>query len=490
MADLAHASLAELARALGAREVSAVELARLFLARIEERRDLNAFLDVRPEVTLAQAAAADARRDRGDATPLTGVPIAHKDIFVTKDFRSTASSRILEGYMSPFDATVVANLGRAGMVTLGKLNCDEFAMGSSNENSAYGNVLNPWDPKAVPGGSSGGSSAAVAARIAPVATATDTGGSIREPAAFTGITGTKPTYGRPSRWGMIAFASSLDTAGLMTQSAEDAALVFNHMLGFDPKDSTSIDRPGEDYARHLGMSVKGLKIGVPKEFFGAGLQPDVEAAVRTALDEYRRLGAELVEVSLPNAELGIPVYYVVAPAECSSNLSRFDGVRYGHRARSFGDLTDMIKKSRAEGFGPEPKRRILIGTYVLSHGYYDAYYIKAQQVRRLIADEFQRAFQECDIIAGPVTTSVAFGFGEKAADPVSMYMADLYTVPGSLAGVPSMSIPCGFGAGPVNGGRPVGLQLIANYFDEARMLGAAHAYQQATDWHRRVPQGA
>jgi aspartyl-tRNA(Asn)/glutamyl-tRNA(Gln) amidotransferase subunit A len=490
MADLAHASLAELARALGAREVSAVELARLFLARIEERRDLNAFLDVRPEVTLAQAAAADARRDRGDATPLTGVPIAHKDIFVTKDFRSTASSRILEGYMSPFDATVVANLGRAGMVTLGKLNCDEFAMGSSNENSAYGNVLNPWDPKAVPGGSSGGSSAAVAARIAPVATATDTGGSIREPAAFTGITGTKPTYGRPSRWGMIAFASSLDTAGLMTQSAEDAALVFNHMLGFDPKDSTSIDRPGEDYARHLGMSVKGLKIGVPKEFFGAGLQPDVEAAVRTALDEYRRLGAELVEVSLPNAELGIPVYYVVAPAECSSNLSRFDGVRYGHRARSFGDLTDMIKKSRAEGFGPEPKRRILIGTYVLSHGYYDAYYIKAQQVRRLIADEFQRAFQECDIIAGPVTTSVAFGFGEKAADPVSMYMADLYTVPGSLAGVPSMSIPCGFGAGPVNGVRPVGLQLIANYFDEARMLGAAHAYQQATDWHRRVPQGA
>jgi aspartyl-tRNA(Asn)/glutamyl-tRNA(Gln) amidotransferase subunit A len=376
------------------------------------------------------------------------------------------------------------------MVTLGKLNCDEFAMGSSNENSAYGNVLNPWDPKAVPGGSSGGSSAAVAARIAPVATATDTGGSIREPAAFTGITGTKPTYGRPSRWGMIAFASSLDTAGLMTQSAEDAALVFNHMLGFDPKDSTSVDRPGEDYTRHLGMSVRGLKIGVPKEFFGAGLQPDVEAAVRASLDEYRRLGAELVEVSLPNAELGIPVYYVVAPAECSSNLSRFDGVRYGHRAGEYGDLTDMIKKSRAEGFGAEPKRRILIGTYVLSHGYYDAYYIKAQQVRRLIADEFQRAFQQCDLIAGPVTTSVAFGFGEKAADPVAMYMADLYTVPGSLAGVPSMSIPCGFGSGPVNGNRPVGLQLIANYFDEARMLGAAHAYQQATDWHRRIPQGA
>jgi aspartyl-tRNA(Asn)/glutamyl-tRNA(Gln) amidotransferase subunit A len=490
MADLAHASVAELARALAAREVSAVELARMFLGRMDARRDLNAFLDVRPEVTLAQAGAADQRRARGEATALTGVPIAHKDIFVTRDFCSTASSRILEGYMSPFDATVVDNLGRAGMVTLGKLNCDEFAMGSSNENSAYGNVLNPWDAQAVPGGSSGGSSAAVAARIAPVATATDTGGSIREPAAFTGITGTKPTYGRPSRWGMIAFASSLDTAGLMTQSAEDAALVFNEMLGFDPKDSTSVDRPAEDYTRCLGSGVKGLKIGVPKEFFGAGLQPDVEAAVRSALDEYRKLGAELVEVSLPNAELGIPVYYVVAPAECSSNLSRFDGVRYGHRAQDYGDLADMIKKSRAEGFGPEPKRRILIGTYVLSHGYYDAYYIKAQQVRRLIADEFQRAFQQCDLIAGPVTTSVAFGFGEKAADPVAMYMADLYTVPGSLAGVPSMSIPCGFGAGRVNGGRPVGLQLIANYFDEARMLGVAHAYQQATDWHRRVPPGA
>jgi aspartyl-tRNA(Asn)/glutamyl-tRNA(Gln) amidotransferase subunit A len=387
--------------------------------------------------------------------------------------------------MSPFDATVVANLGQAGMVTLGKLNCDEFAMGSSNENSAFGNVLNPWDPKAVPGGSSGGSAAAVAARLAPAATATDTGGSIREPAAFTGITGTKPTYGRPSRWGMIAFASSLDTAGLLTASAEDAALVFNHMLGFDPKDSTSVDRPAEDFTRGLGAGVKGLKIGVPKEFFGAGLQPDVEAAVRGALDEYRKLGAQLVEITLPNAELGIPVYYVIAPAECSSNLSRFDGVRYGHRAKTYDDLTDMIKKSRAEGFGDEPKRRILIGTYVLSHGYYDAYYIKAQQVRRIIADEFQRAFRECDVIAGPVTTSVAFGFGEKAADPVAMYMADLYTVPGSLAGIPSMSIPCGFGGQ----GRPVGLQLIANYFEEAKMLGVAHAYQRATDWHRRLPQG-
>ncbi|MGH6622662.1 MAG: amidase family protein, partial [Burkholderiaceae bacterium] len=369
---------------------------------------------------------------------------------------------------------------------LGKLNCDEFAMGSSNENSAFGNVLNPWDPSAVPGGSSGGSAAAVAARIAPVATATDTGGSIREPAAFTGVTGTKPTYGRPSRWGMIAFASSLDTAGLMTTSAEDAALVFNHMLGFDAKDSTSVDRPREDYTRSLNAPVKGLKIGLPREFFGPGLQPDVEYAVRAAIAEYERLGAELVDISLPNAALGIPVYYVIAPAEASSNLSRFDGVRYGHRAKDYGDLNDMIAKSRAEGFGDEPKRRILIGTYVLSHGYYDAYFIQAMKVRRIIADEFQRAFTQCDVIAGPVTTSVAFGFGEKAADPVAMYMADLFTVPGSLAGVPSMSIPCGLGAK----GRPVGLQLMCNHFEEARMLGVAHAYQAVTDWHRRVPAGA
>jgi aspartyl-tRNA(Asn)/glutamyl-tRNA(Gln) amidotransferase subunit A len=478
-------SLAELSRKLRSKQVSAVELARAYLARIEAHRDLNAFLDVRPEVTLAQARAADARIAAGSAHPLTGIPIAHKDIFVTKDFASTASSRMLEGYMSPFDATVVRNLGDAGMVTLGKLNCDEFAMGSSNENSAFGNVLNPWDKGAVPGGSSGGSSAVVAARIAPVATATDTGGSIREPAAFTGVTGTKPTYGRPSRWGMIAFASSLDTAGLMTNSAEDAALVLGPMVGFDPKDSTSVDRPGEDFTRDLAKPVTGLRIGVPKEFFGAGLQPDVEAAVRAALEEYRRLGATLVDISLPSAELGIPVYYVVAPAECSSNLSRFDGVRYGHRARTYRDLNDMIAKSRAEGLGAEPKRRILIGTYVLSHGYYDAYYIQAQKVRRLIADEFRRAFQQCDLIAGPVTTSVAFGFGEKAADPVAMYMSDLYTIPGSLAGIPSMSIPCGFGAK----GRPVGLQLMANYFEEAKMLGAAHQYQLATDWHARIPEG-
>jgi aspartyl-tRNA(Asn)/glutamyl-tRNA(Gln) amidotransferase subunit A len=476
-------SVAELGRALVAREVSAVELARLFLERIESHRNLNAFLDVRPEVTLSQARAADVRIAKGDATPLTGVPIAHKDIFVTREFHSTASSRMLKGYMSPFDATIVARLRDAGMVTLGKLNCDEFAMGSSNENSYYGNVLNPWDNSAVPGGSSGGSAAAVAARIAPAATATDTGGSIREPAAFSGVTGIKPTYGRASRWGMIAFASSLDQAGIMTRSAEDAALVFNAMLGFDPKDSTSVERDPEDYTRSLDLDLKGLRIGVPKEFFGAGLQPDVEKAVRGALEEYSKLGARLVDISLPNAALGIPVYYVIAPAECSSNLSRFDGVRYGHRAANCTDLIDMMKKSRSEGFGPEPKRRILIGTYVLSHGYYDAYYIQAQKVRRIIADEFQRAFRDCDLIAGPVTTSVAFGFGEKAADPVSMYLSDLYTIPGSLAGIPGMSIPCGFGAK----GRPVGLQLMANYFDEARLLGAAHRYQQATDWHLRVP---
>jgi aspartyl-tRNA(Asn)/glutamyl-tRNA(Gln) amidotransferase subunit A len=478
-------SVAELGRALITREVSAVELARLFLERVESHRNLNAFLDVRPEVTLAQARAADARIAKSDATPLTGVPIAHKDIFVTRDFHSTASSRMLKGYMSPFDATVVERLGDAGMVALGKLNCDEFAMGSSNENSHYGNVLNPWDKSAVPGGSSGGSAAAVAARITPAATATDTGGSIREPAAFSGVTGIKPTYGRASRWGMIAFASSLDQAGIMTRSAEDAALIFNAMLGFDPKDSTSVERAPEDYTRSLNLDLKGLRIGVPKEFFGEGLQPDVEKAVREALAEYVRLGARLVDISLPNAALGIPVYYVIAPAECSSNLSRFDGVRYGHRAAHYADLIDMMKKSRSEGFGPEPKRRILIGTYVLSHGYYDAYYIQAQKVRRIIADEFQRAFRECDLIAGPVTTSVAFGFGEKAADPVAMYLSDLYTIPGSLAGIPGMSIPCGFGAK----NRPVGLQLMANYFDEARLLGAAHRYQQATDWHLRMPPG-
>jgi len=483
--ELAQSSLAELGKLLDGGQVSAVELAQLFLERIERHRDLNAWLDVRPELTLQQARVADARRARGERGPLLGVPIGHKDIFVTRGWASTAGSRMLEGYMSPFDATVVERLARAGMVCLGKLNCDEFAMGSSNENSAFGNVLNPWDRAAVPGGSSGGSAAAVAARLAPIATGTDTGGSIREPAAFSGVTGVKPTYGRPSRWGMIAFASSLDTAGLLAASAEDCALVFNSMLGFDARDSTSVQRPDEDFTRALQSDLSGLRIGVPAQFFEPGLQPDVEAAVRAAIEQYRHLGASLIDVQLPNAPLGIPVYYVVAPAEASSNLSRFDGVRYGHRASRFDDLSDMIKKSRAEGFGPEPRRRILVGTYVLSHGYYDAYYLKASKVRRLIAEDFRRAFQVCDLIAGPVTSSVAFNFGEKAADPVSMYLADLFTVPASLAGVPALSMPCGFG----HRGRPVGLQLIANYFDEARLLGAAHRYQLATDWHRRVPPG-
>jgi len=482
---LAHASIAELGRLLDDKEVSAVELSELLLRRLDAHKHLNAFLSVRPDVTLAQARAADARRAAGERGPLLGVPLAHKDIFVTRDWPTTAGSKILAGYMSPFDATVVDNLARAGMVCLGKLNCDEFAMGSSNENSAYGNVLNPWDSKAVPGGSSGGSSASVAARIAPAATGTDTGGSIREPAAFTGITGLKPTYGRASRYGVVAFASSLDHPGLFTRSAEDAALMCNAMLGFDPKDSTSVERGAEDYTRELATPVKGMKIGIPKEFFGQGLKPDVEQAVRAALADYERLGATIVEISMPMAELGIPVYYVIAPAEASSNLSRFDGVRYGHRAKDYADINDMISKTRAEGFGAEPKRRILIGTYVLSHGYYDAYYIKAQKVRRLMAEEFQRVFHECDLIAGPVTTSVAFEFGEKAADPVEMYLSDLYTIPADLTGVPALSIPCGFGAK----GRPVGLHLMANHFEEAKLLGAAHQYQLVTDWHTRVPPG-
>jgi len=478
-------SVAELGRALASRQVSAVELAQIHLERIARYTDLNAFLDLRPEVTLMQARAADARIASADAGPLTGIPIAHKDVFVTRAFSSTAASGMLKGYMSPFDATVVERLAQAGMVTLGKLNCDEFAMGSSNENSHYGSVLNPWDKGAVPGGSSGGSAAAVAARLAPAATATDTGGSIREPAAFSGVTGIKPTYGRASRWGIIAFASSLDQAGVMARSAEDAALVFNAMLGFDPKDSTSLNRATENFTRHLTTDIAGLRIGIPREFFGAGLQADVGAAISAALSEYERLGARLVDISLPNAGLGIPVYYVLASAECSSNLSRFDGVRYGHRAQEYEDLVDMMCRSRSEGFGPEPKRRILIGTYVLSHGYYDAYYLKAQQVRRLIARDFEQAFASCDLIAGPVATSVAFDLGEKAMDPVQMYLSDLYTIPGSLAGIPGMSIPCGFGAR----GRPVGLQLMADHFQEARLLGVAHRYQQATDWHRRSPPG-
>jgi aspartyl-tRNA(Asn)/glutamyl-tRNA(Gln) amidotransferase subunit A len=479
-------TLVELSRLLAQRQVSALELAQDALRRAEQHQDLNAYLDLRPEVTLAQARAADVRIAEGQATPLTGIPLAHKDIFVTRDFASTAGSRMLHGYMSPFDATVVERLAQAGMVTVGKLNCDEFAMGSTNENSAYGAVLNPWDKQAVPGGSSGGSSAAVAAGLVPVATATDTGGSIRQPASFCGVTGIKPTYGRASRWGMIAFASSLDQAGIMTRSAEDAALVFNAMLGFDPKDSTSINRTEEDFTRLLQQPVKGLRIGLPKEFFASGLPPEVEQPIHAALTQLEQQGAVLVDISLPNIALGIPAYYVIAPAEASSNLSRFDGVRYGHRAEHYQDLIDMMKRSRAEGFGPEPKRRIMIGTYVLSHGYYDAYFLQAQKVRRLIAEDFQAAFEQCDLIAGPNAASEAWNLNAKTSDPVEMYLSDLFTIPGSLAGLPGMSVPCGFAR---SNGRPVGLQLMANHFAEAQLLGVAHQYQLATDWHLRRPGG-
>jgi aspartyl-tRNA(Asn)/glutamyl-tRNA(Gln) amidotransferase subunit A len=479
-------TLVELSRLLAQRQVSALELAQDALRRAEQHQDLNAYLELRPDVTVAQARAADARIAQGQATPLTGIPLAHKDIFVTRDFASTAGSRMLKGYRSPFDATVVERLAQAGMVTVGKLNCDEFAMGSTNENSAYGGVLNPWDKQAVPGGSSGGSSAAVAAGLVPVATATDTGGSIRQPASFCGVTGIKPTYGRASRWGMIAFASSLDQAGIMTRSAEDAALVFNAMLGFDPKDSTSVKRPEEDYTRLLQQPVKGLRIGLPKEFFASGLAAEVEQPIRAALSVLEQQGAILRDISLPNIALGIPAYYVIAPAEASSNLSRFDGVRYGHRAEHYQDLIDMMKRSRAEGFGPEPKRRIMIGTYVLSHGYYDAYFLQAQKVRRLIAQDFQTAFEHCDVIAGPNAASEAWNLNAKTSDPVEMYLSDLFTIPGSLAGLPGMSVPCGF-AGTT--GRPVGLQLMANHFAEAQLLGVAHQYQLATDWHLRRPGG-
>jgi len=487
--------VAQLAAKLAAREVSSVEATQHFLARIEQEQ-LGAFLATDASVSLAQAKAADARLAAGERTPLLGVPLAHKDVFVTRDFPTTAGSKILENYRSPFDATVVSRLGvaqGAGMVTLGKLNCDEFAMGSGNDNSAYKPVKNPWDTSRIPGGSSGGSAAAVAARLVPAATGTDTGGSIRQPASLTGITGIKPTYGRCSRYGMVAFASSLDQAGPMARSALDCALLLSAMAGPDPdRDSTSLDLPAADYAAELlaarpaaagDKPLQGLRIGLPTQFFGAGCAPDVLAAVRGALAEYEKLGATLVDVSLPLTELSIPVYYVIAPAEASSNLSRFDGVRYGHRAAQYGDLNDMYKKSRSEGFGDEATRRIMIGTYVLSHGYYDAYYLKAQKIRRLIAQDFQTAFTQCDIIAGPVSPTVAWKIGEKSDDPVANYLADIYTLSSSLAGLPGMSVPAGFGAG----GMPVGLQLIGNYFKEAQLLGAAHQFQLATDWHTRAP---
>ena len=502
--DLHNLGVAALAAKLAAGEVSSVEMTQHFLARIKAQDSLGAFLATDEAVSLAQARAADVRLAAGERTPLLGVPLAHKDVFVTRDFPTTAGSKMLENYRSPFDATVVSKLAAAGMVTLGKLNCDEFAMGSGNENSAYKPVLNPWDPSRIPGGSSGGSAAAVAAGLVPAATGTDTGGSIRQPASLTGITGIKPTYGRCSRYGMVAFASSLDQAGPMARSALDCALLLSSMAGPDlDRDSTSLDLPSTDYATDLiavgthntgaeGLNgsktlpgLQGLRIGLPKQFFGAGCAPDVLAAVRAALAEFERLGATLVDVDLPLTELSIPVYYVIAPAEASSNLSRFDGVRYGHRAAHYTDLNDMYKKSRSEGFGDEATRRIMIGTYVLSHGYYDAYYLKAQKIRRLIAQDFQTAFTQCDIIAGPVSPTVAWKIGENKADPVANYLADIYTLSSSLAGLPGMSVPAGFGAH----GMPVGLQLIGNYFKEAQLLGTAHRFQLATDWHTRQPQG-
>jgi len=487
-------SIKQLSTLLQNKEISAVALATHFLDRIEADTS-NAFLHVDRALTLAQAAEADARIAAGTATPLTGVPIAHKDLFVTQGWRTTAGSKMLADYVSPFNATVVEKFLAAGMVSLGKVNCDEFAMGSGNENSAFGAVKNPWDHSAVPGGSSGGSAAAVAAGLTPAATGTDTGGSIRQPAAFCGITGIKPTYGRVSRFGMIAFASSLDQGGPMARSAEDCALLLSAMAGFDERDSTSLTEAQggvtEDFSRLLEQPLNGLRIGVPREYFGEGLSKDVEDAVRAALAQYEKLGATLVDISLPNTALSIPAYYMIAPAEASSNLSRYDGVRYGHRTSAYKDLQDMYKKSRAEGFGAEVKRRIMVGTYVLCHGYYDAYYLKAQKIRRLIAQDFEAVLNGpnavCDVIMGPVAPSVAWDLGAKTDDPVANYLADIYTLSTSLAGLPGMSIPCGFGAGDKNSRRPVGLQIIGNYFGEAKLLNVAHQYQLVTDWHTRTP---
>jgi len=483
--DVTTLSLRELVDALRARRASAREVAQAFLARVEAS-PLNAFVDVRPELTLAQADAADARRAAGEDGPLLGVPIAHKDIFVTRGWRSTAGSKMLADYVSPFDATVVERLAAAGAVCLGKTNCDEFAMGSSNENSHFGPARNPWDPSAIPGGSSGGSAVAVAAGLAPVATGTDTGGSVRQPAAMCGVTGIKPTYGRVSRYGMIAYASSLDQAGAFGRDAADCAAVLSAIAGFDPRDSTSLERPSEDFGRSLDAPLDGLRVGVPAEFFGEGLAPDVRAAIDAALATLAALGAKSVPVSLPRTRLAIPAYYVIAPAEASSNLSRFDGVRYGYRAPHYGDLADMYAKSRSQGFGAEVKRRILVGTYVLSHGYYDAYYLQAQKLRRLIAQDFAAAFRDVDVIAGPVSPTVAWNIGERVDDPVRNYLADIFTLPASLAGLPGMSVPVGFG----ERGLPVGLQLVGNYFAEARLLNVAHRFQAATDWHRRRPAAA
>jgi len=486
-----NSTVSELSAALAAKKISSVELTRLFLDRIKGLNGrLNAFITVDEEISLAQARVADERRagrgNAGEAGPLTGIPVAHKDIFCTRGIRTTCGSRMLADFASPYDAHVIERFNAAGAVLLGKTNMDEFAMGSSNETSHFGPVRNPWDTGRVPGGSSGGSAAAVAARMAPAATGTDTGGSIRQPAALSGVSGLKPTYGVVSRYGMIAFASSLDQGGPLGKSAADLALLMNAMAGFDARDSTSLERPMEDYTRSLNDSLQGLRIGLPKEYFADGVDPDVLARVREAVRWFESQGAKTVEITLPNTGLAVPVYYVIAPAEASSNLSRFDGVRYGHRAKEYSDLNDMYRRSRAEGFGSEVKRRILIGTYVLSHGYYDAYYLQAQKVRRLIARDFTEAFARCDLIVGPTSPSTAFALGAKSGDPVQMYLNDIFTIPAPLAGLPGLSIPCGFDGK----GLPVGLQIMGNYFAEAKMLGAAHRYQQATDWHLRAPKEA
>jgi len=484
LSSLLNATLTELAAALEAKRVSAVELTRLHLDRIAKLNgELNAFITVDEARALSDAKRADQKRQKGDSGPLAGIPIAHKDIFCTRGILTTCGSRMLAKFVSPYDAHVIEQFDAAGAVMLGKCNMDEFAMGSSSETSHFGAVRNPWDKRLVPGGSSGGSAAAVAARMAPAATGTDTGGSIRQPAALTGVCGLKPTYGVVSRYGLIAFASSLDQAGPVAKSAADLALLMNVMAGFDARDSTSLDRPKEDYRRSLNDDLKGVRIGLPKEYFGAGIEPGVRRAVEEAVRWFETQGARRVALELPNSELAVPVYYVIAPAEASSNLSRFDGVRYGHRAKEYKDLNDMYARTRDEGFGAEVKRRILVGTYVLSHGYYDAYYLQAQKVRRLIARDFARAFEHCDLILGPTSPSTAFAIGAKTDDPVQMYLSDIFTIPAPLAGLPGLSIPCGFD----KKGLPVGLQLMGNYFSEARLLGAAHRYQQATDWHLRVP---
>jgi len=481
---LLDSTVTELSAALAAKKVSSVELTRAFLERIGKLNpELNAFITVDRERSLAQARRADERRARGDAMPLTGIPLAFKDIYCTKGLRTTCGSKMLENFVSPYDAHVVEQFDRAGAVLLGKCNMDEFAMGSSNENSHFGPVRNPWARNRVPGGSSGGSAAAVAARMAPAATGTDTGGSTRQPAAFSGICGLRPTYGLVSRYGLVAFASSLDQAGPLARSAADLALLLNVMAGFDARDSTSLDRPKEDYAKNLSAKIEGLRIGLPREYFAEGVAPGVRKAVDAAVSWFTSQGAIRVDLELPLTKLAVPVYYVIAPAEASSNLSRFDGVRYGHRAKEYTDLLDMYCRTRGEGFGTEVKRRILVGTYVLSHGYYDAYYLQAQKVRRLIAREFSQAFERCDLILGPTAPTTAFEIGAKTEDPVQMYLGDIFTIPASLAGLPALSIPCGFDAA----GLPVGLQLMGKHFSEGLLLGAAHRYQQATDWHVRVP---